>query len=219
MNKKKIIGASIGVALFAILIAGATFAWLTLNANVTNGIYNSSTVCFDIDYSNGGSISGELNFITDATTGLNTSVTMGINSSCDISGNGTIYLNVSDDTDDVLISTVDGHCEATASLVSIPQYTDSSTCVSNGGTWITSGTALKYSVYARSNPGTYTIPLSVGYINTTGDIALYEDFALSEGSTTTYYIYIWLDGVLATYNHSGKYFSGYIHTKATQVEE
>ena len=43
MDRKKLIGTIIGVIFFVALIAGATFAWLTFNANVTNGNYNVST--------------------------------------------------------------------------------------------------------------------------------------------------------------------------------
>lgn len=43
MDKKKLIGTIIGVTMFAALIAGATFAWLTFSATITNGSYNTGT--------------------------------------------------------------------------------------------------------------------------------------------------------------------------------
>lgn len=56
MKKKKIIGTVIGVIFFVALIAGATYAWLTFNINVTNGTYNGTTGNFLIDYVGGGEI-------------------------------------------------------------------------------------------------------------------------------------------------------------------
>lgn len=53
MDKKKLIGTIVGVVLFVALIAGATFAWLTFNANVTNGNYNTMTGNFIINYTKG----------------------------------------------------------------------------------------------------------------------------------------------------------------------
>ena len=53
MDKKKIIGAIIGVTLFAVLIAGATYAWLSAAVDVNNGIYQASTGNFLIDYNGG----------------------------------------------------------------------------------------------------------------------------------------------------------------------
>ena len=218
MNKKKLIGSIIGIILFAILIAGATFALLASSSViVTNGIYNATTVCFDIDYSNGGVIDGELYYLANPTTGLNTSITMGINSSCDISGTATIYLNVSEDVDGILINQVYPHCESEVNLSTLLDIADQTTCENNDNIWVTNGTALKYAVYSTNNPGVNTVPLSQGYINQSGDIAIYENIPLSEGSTTTYYIHIWLDGALATYEYSGKYFSGYFHTITTQT--
>ena len=44
MDTKKTIGAVVGVIAFIALIAGATFAWFTVSAAVTNATYNG-TVC------------------------------------------------------------------------------------------------------------------------------------------------------------------------------
>lgn len=56
MDKKKLIGTIIGVIFFVVLIAGATFAWLTFNATVTNGNYNTKTGNFLINYTKGENI-------------------------------------------------------------------------------------------------------------------------------------------------------------------
>lgn len=57
MNQKKLIGTIIGIIFFVVLIAGATFAWLSATATVTNGTYNVSTKNFVINYVGGGTIS------------------------------------------------------------------------------------------------------------------------------------------------------------------
>ena len=56
MNQKKLNGTIIGVLFFAVLIAGATFAWFTFSVNVSNGNYNAATGKFSIDYVGGGEI-------------------------------------------------------------------------------------------------------------------------------------------------------------------
>ena len=53
MDKKKLIGTIIGVVMFAMLIVGATYAWLTISATVTNGTYNTGSRNFVIDYTKG----------------------------------------------------------------------------------------------------------------------------------------------------------------------
>ena len=56
MDKKKLIGTIVGVIAFAALIAGATYAWLSNNLTVTNGVYNLKASNFVINYTNGTAI-------------------------------------------------------------------------------------------------------------------------------------------------------------------
>ena len=53
MDKKKLIGTIIGVVAFAALIAGATYAWLTYNATITNGNYLLGSMNFSVAYEKG----------------------------------------------------------------------------------------------------------------------------------------------------------------------
>lgn len=53
MNTKKLIGTIIGVTLFAVLIAGATFAWLTFGTTVGDGVYQGQTMNFVVNYTGG----------------------------------------------------------------------------------------------------------------------------------------------------------------------
>lgn len=59
MDTKKMIGTIIGVIAFIALIAGATFAWFTSSATVTNATYNG-TVCSYALTVTGGNISTNL---------------------------------------------------------------------------------------------------------------------------------------------------------------
>ena len=53
MNTKKTIGAVIGVIAFVALIAGATFAWFTASAAVTNATYNGTTCSYALTVTGG----------------------------------------------------------------------------------------------------------------------------------------------------------------------
>lgn len=53
MDTKKLIGTIIGVTLFAILIAGATFAWLTFGTTLGENVYNGQTMNFIVRYTSG----------------------------------------------------------------------------------------------------------------------------------------------------------------------
>ena len=57
MDKKKLIGTIIGIIMFAMLIVGATFAWLTFSATVTNATVNGVTLSYTVDYGKGEDIS------------------------------------------------------------------------------------------------------------------------------------------------------------------
>ena len=58
MDYKKLIGTIIGVTLFAVLIAGATFAWLTFGTTiVSTNVTTSSSMNFLVDYTQGQTVS------------------------------------------------------------------------------------------------------------------------------------------------------------------
>lgn len=59
MDTKKTIGAVIGVVAFIALIAGATFAWFTASATVTNATYNGTACSYSLTVT-GGNISTSL---------------------------------------------------------------------------------------------------------------------------------------------------------------
>ena len=80
------------------------------------------------------------------------------------------------------------------------------------------GGALKYQVKVGNNL------VAAGVINNTSGtvsgnyrtIPIYSGFALSQGSTTTYDVYVWLDGELTNNDYAGAVYSGYISATAAQ---
>lgn len=53
MDTKKTIGAVVGVIAFIALIAGATFAWFTASATVTNATYNGTACSYSLTVTGG----------------------------------------------------------------------------------------------------------------------------------------------------------------------
>lgn len=272
-NKKILI---FGIILGVVLIAGGTYAFLTMALNVQNGNVNGRLECFQINYNacnlwdvngdgvineddaqalkdyvlgngnenyiyrdlngdgiinntdvgqfracvrnlvNKGDLTGTLFPTTNITGGLFGSLAMGVNSACNITGTGTIYLHVGTESSVTLLRKTDGHCENPTTLETLTSYTSSNECLTDGNKWVTDGSALKYAVYDNAM-GT-GVPLSVGYI-TGGDIG--EDISLYTGfdvnsTNNRYYMFIWLDGNLTNEDYEDLPFSGYIHASVVQ---
>lgn len=273
-NNKKIL--IFGIILGVVLIAGGTYAFLTMALNVQNGNVNGKLECFQINYNacnlwdvngdgvidendvtayqeytvgiinenyvyydyngdgiinntdylqfngclmnriNIGDLRGTLFPSTEITGGLFGSLAMGVNSACNITGTGTIYLHVGTESSVTLLRKTDGHCENPTTLETLTSYTSSNECLTDGNKWVTDGSALKYAVYDNA-VGT-GVPLSVGYI-TGGDIG--EDISLYTGfdvnsTSNRYYMFIWLDGNLTNEDYEDLPFSGYIHASVVQ---
>ena len=272
-NKKILI---FGIILGVVLIAGGTYAFLTMALNVQNGNVNGKLECFQINYNacnlwdvngdgvineddaqalkdyvlgngnenyiyrdlngdgiinnpdvsqfracvrnlvNKGDLTGTLFPTTNITGGLFGSLAMGVNSACNITGIGTIYLHVGTESSVTLLRKTDGHCENPTTLETLTSYTSSNECLTDGNKWVTDGSALKYAVY--DNAAGTGVPLSVGYI-TGGDIG--EDIPLYTGfdvnsTNNRYYMFIWLDGNLTNEDYEDLPFSGYIHASVVQ---
>lgn len=272
-NKKILI---FGIILGVVLIAGGTYAFLTMALNVQNGNVNGKLECFQINYNacnlwdvngdgvineddaqalkdyvlgngnenyiyrdlngdgiinntdvgqfracvrnlvNKGDLTGTLFPTTNITGGLFGSLAMGVNSACNITGTGTIYLHVGTESSVTLLRKTDGHCENPTTLETLTSYTSSNECLTDGNKWVTDGSALKYAVY--DNAAGTGVPLSVGYI-TGGDIG--EDIPLYTGfdvnsTNNRYYMFIWLDGNLTNEDYEDLPFSGYIHASVVQ---
>ena len=95
MKSAKLWGTILGVLVFMALIAGITYAWYTWKSPDTD--ISGSTGCFNINYTKGQEIGGSggdqvLAAGDNYTSGLHTTVKIGISSDCNIKGKGTLYL-------------------------------------------------------------------------------------------------------------------------------
>ena len=90
-------------------------------------------------------------------------------------------------------------------------YTNASSITSIGSTNFQTG-AVKYTVVNSSN----TI-ISQGSITASGDKVIATDLNISDGSATTYKIYIWIDSsITSERNYDEKTYSGYFYAIADQ---
>ena len=191
MNRRKLIGTILGILAFALLIIGATYAWLTLTYNANNSIYNTKTKNFYVDYSNNDGSITDIPALAAGTPSEAAVVTVtakkGTNSA---PGNLTLYLN----TD---VTVVNGEANTTDTLLesgAINYAVCVGTCnsfdnITTKGT-ITNATPLKYAILSST-------PLTT--------------------SNTSYNVYFWLDSSLIT-GLSGTKYTGYISAEATQTE-
>lgn len=103
-SKTKYIMLIVGIISLGLLLTGGTYAYLTFTASVTNGKYNSTSECFLVDYTAGNAITGTLFQSKTPKGGLSGSVTMNINSDCNVPGKASIILNVGSSTSSILLS-------------------------------------------------------------------------------------------------------------------
>lgn len=111
-NKSKIIGIVLGAVLFIMLAVGLTYAvytWTTTDEE--NKDLEGSGKCFNIVYTKGANIGSNENLEkidigSSYKDGLSTTVKMKIDSSCNISGKGTIYLNTTEVSDILLTNNI-----------------------------------------------------------------------------------------------------------------
>ena len=213
--RKKNIILSVVVVLVGIMLVGGTYAYLSLAVNVTNKVVNGSTTCFNIDYLDTNQITGTLFPSANHTKGISGKVSLKVNSACDLDGVGNIYIHANSGTSTKFTTTAAAHCENPNTLQTLTQYTTSSTCTSNSGIWVTTGTPLKYAVFNNSTG--IGNPLDVGYINAIGsDIAVYKTFIVTK-TQKDYYIFLWLDGYLTDNTYTNLPFNGYVKADAIQA--
>lgn len=92
------------VITIGLLCVGGTYAYLSFTATVQNTISNGTSKCFLADFEAGEAIEGVLYQSKTPKGGLSGSVSMKINSTCNVSGTGTIKLNVASSTSNILVS-------------------------------------------------------------------------------------------------------------------
>jgi len=171
MDTKKTIGAVIGVIAFIALIAGATFAWFTASATVTNATYNGTACSYALTVT-GGNINTSLplasstassdyfyakNHATIGEQGAVSSVTAKLASECSASLAGTAKIEAK----------------------------------------ITSGASttcpLNYAVFSGSTTDYTGTPLATGTITGTSAVTLTTTNTLTT-TAQTYKIWLYLDG-------------------------
>ena len=189
MESKKLIGTIIGVIGFIALIAGATFAWLTITATVTNGTFTGGARNFVIAYTKGNDVSGlPILTVTDAASvaesgAKSITVTAKLNSSTNPPGNLTLKLIKSSDNGNF----VSGGAIKYATKVGSGNMTAPQTVSNNTQTLVLSGT------------------------NTTTQ-------KISSTTATSITVYFWLDAEHVSDSMVGKTYSGYVQASAAQLE-
>ena len=138
--KNKSILLVIAILLVGLSRVGGTYAYLTMTASVTNGNYNTTTTCFNIDYniSNEGSgqdITGTLFPSSGPNSGLSGRVGLKVNSSCSTNGIGTLKLHINSTTSSSLMTSASSYCQDRKTLEPISGITTESACTTAGGRW------------------------------------------------------------------------------------
>ena len=191
MDKKKLIGTIIGVTMFAVLVAGATFAWLTFDATVTEGTYNSASMNFLVDYT----------VETDPNIGNVPMLTTGTPAEA-----AKKYIKVKrhagspDGTLQLKITTTSAYTAGEIANSSVE--------------------ALNYAICNGECSGSFASAIATGVVTKTDAAGEQVVATLSTIPTTetTYYYYFWLDASKITNEQINKSYSGYIHASATQKE-
>ena len=208
MDKKKFIGTIVGVIFFVALIAGATFAWLTFNASVTNGNYAGSTLNFTYNYTTGTDVT-KINILT-ATPARN-AIT---------AGTGYVALTASKPAGSAKASKFDLILKKTTNEIGVSNVVKYAVCKS------ATATDCNNSASTAIPSATNTTWVALGTISTgTTDQTLYSDtssFAAEGAATANYYVYFWINGdAITTGNQNnvvGKSFAGYIYAKSEQTD-
>jgi len=210
LDTKKLLGTIIGVIMFALLIVGATFAWLTLAANVTNGNYAVGTKNFVINYAGGSAISNTVQTSNPTTMEITTET------SAAATTDGWLAVTASK-----------AATSAKASDFTIKLHITSNTLTTKALTYaVCKGACPTGVALATVEGGTVTCGTGVASCGTVAgkqsnkDVTLHVDnetFNVADAvPETTYNIYIWLDSGTIVAADIGKTFSGYIHASATQ---
>lgn len=197
MDKRKIIGTIIGVLMFAMLIVGATFAWLTFNATVTNATVNGITLSYWVDYGKGEKIENIpiLNMGTKTTAAKATVTAKRPEGS--IADNIKLYLT----------STSTG-LTTTSGIV---KYI---VCVDNDDNYKCDENFTNRTI--QSITATSTVEIYSGMLN-----GPEQDPETGQEITNevTYDIYFWIDSAMLSNEHlkdGHKEYSGYIHADSNQ---
>lgn len=245
MDKRKLIGTIIGVTMFAALIAGATFAFLSFTATVTDSTYNGTAMNFIVDYQEGTYIEDIPQLRSSTTAAPNTQdITMITPSEAaslvvvakhhENSAKGYVTIKLTTTSQGLL--TTDGLVNwvicRDPDVESGTQVDD--VCGSGFPTsGLSGGAAINSGVITAGNNNTITLlsdaALAAGSsnkitpVNTSTETAEY--LLYYDGSNHTdysYFVYFWVNSTKITNAHlldTNNKYSAYIHASATQLEE
>lgn len=221
MNTKKLIGMIIGLTLFAALIAGATFAWLTYTATIQNATNTFTSRNFTFTSPTGTDLTHSFRYIANQPV-RNTFA----------AGTDYIVLSLSKAEDTPYASSVKIVLKKPTNGITLANIWRYAVC--------RSATASQC-----NNSASSAIPTATNNANwvvtngaiTTGDAeqVLWEDTATAIGTSSTnspfkstgaastsYYVYFWLDAELISPTNlsqvDGKAIKGNIYFEATQGE-
>lgn len=205
-GKVKIIGTSIGVILFVILILGFTYAWFTWESNRIN--ISGNTSCFNINYTEGNLITSDMLLVDANKLISNNKITI---------KRGMAVTNLS--------ASKDLKCKKINAKLSIELVADAVPSI-----YSTSGScreALNY-VIASYDSSLYTVIdartlenitfdiLSTGTITSTGTKTVYEMELANDGTRQDYLIIFYIDGNKANDDIDNK--NIIINAKVTAVQ-
>ena len=171
MDTKKTIGAVIGVVAFIALIAGATFAWFTASATVTNATYNGTACSYSLTVT-GGNINTSLPLASSTASsdyhyskthstigaqGVMTTVSAKLASACSASTAGTAAIKAT---------------------------------ISSGAS---TNCPLSYAVFSDTTTDFTGTPLATGTITSSSAVTLTTTSTLTT-TAQTYKIWLYLDG-------------------------
>lgn len=212
MNTKKIIGTIIGVAAFAALIAGATFAWLSATTVINNSVFTGTSKNFIITYNGSANISGFKEIKSgSATTAAITSAT-----SASVANDAWAAVTASKTVND-----------APANSFKVKLAITQNTMATNAIVWaICKGNCPANTALATITGGSAVCGTGVTNCGTIAagsqtEVVLYNDTSTFNVDTavnaTTYNVYFWIDSDTLSNDDMGASFGGYIHAAATQA--
>lgn len=231
MDKKKLIGTIIGVVMFAALIAGATYAFLSFTATVTNATYNGTTMNFLVDYTKGTAITQIPQLKSSTTTAVDTPVLTMVTPSeaASLVVVAKHHNNSEEGYATIKLTTTSTGTLTTGGLVNwvicrdpdveagdqVDDVCGTSFANATNSGVITAGSTITLLSDAALAVGTSKItPENTGVRNT--NYLLYNN----NGTHTdySYFVYFWVNSTKITNTHINQTYSGYIHASATQLE-
>ncbi len=218
MNRKKLIGTIIGVIMFGLLMAGATYAWLSFNANIVNATYNGHSVNYWVNYTNGTHIQ-DIPILSATATPTNTqkATITAIKPVGSLVDHLNIHLTTElEEAEDKILSSDAADDNDGVHLIHYALCKN--TCSSNFTSAVATGTINNTSFSSASIAAGATETLDI-YTDTTAFEGTNTNTAITTQYQVTYTMYFWIDAAELENRHIGKSYYGYIHASANQADQ